>query len=64
MVMTRKALPNPKTTEKIEQVAIQLGASSGQIYQWRRRGVSAAWRIKIVQASSGKVKLTDFPEVI
>lgn len=62
--MTKKALPNPKTTPEIEQVAKNLGATIGAIYQWRRRGVSAAWRIKIVQASNNKIKLTDFPEAI
>ena len=60
--MTRKTLPNPKTTEKIEQIAMELGANRNSIYQWRRRSVPAAWRIKIVTASKGKVKLTDFPE--
>ena len=62
--MTRKALPNPKTTDKIEQIAKELGASRGSIYQWRRRGVPAAWRIKIVSASNSKVKLSDFPEAL
>lgn len=32
------------------------------LYQWRRRGVSLRWRIKIVQASKGTVKLSDFPD--
>lgn len=60
--MTRQLLPNPLTTETIEQIATKLGANRNCIYQWRRRGVPPAWRIKIVTASKGKVKLKDFPE--
>ena len=52
------------TTDKIEQIAKELGATRGSIYQWRRRGVPAAWRIKIVSASSNKIKLSDFPEAL
>ena len=57
-----KLLLNPKTTDLIERIAIDQGAQRSTIYQWRRRGVPAAWRIKIVTASRGKVKLSDFPE--
>lgn len=60
--MPRKLLPNPKTTDIIERVALDSGAQRATVYQWRRRGVPPAWRIKIVTASRGKVKLTDFPE--
>lgn len=60
--MTRKLLTNPKTTEASERIAINLGAPMASIYQWRRRGIPAAWRIKIVKAAKGRIKLTDFPE--
>jgi len=60
--MTRRLLKKPKTTEPIERIALSLGANMSTIYQWRRRGVPAAWRIKVVKAARGNVKLTDFPE--
>ena len=59
--MTRRVNKNPKTTEPIERIALGLGAQMATIYQWRRRGTPAAWKIKIVQASKGRIKLTDFP---
>jgi len=60
--MTRRLNPTPKTTEPIERIALSLGANMSTIYQWRRRGTPAAWRIKIVKAAKGRIKLTDFPE--
>ena len=44
-----------------ERVAIDNGALQSTVYQWRRRGVPAAWKIKIIVASRGRVKLKDFP---
>jgi hypothetical protein len=58
--MSKNLIPNPKTTDSIERVAIDLGARRATIYQWRRRGVPAAWQIKIVTASKGRIKLKDF----
>jgi len=50
------------TNPKIEQLALRLGVPMNTLYQWRRRGVSLRWRIKIVQASKGAIKLSDFPD--
>lgn len=61
--MTRKLLPIHYTTPEIEQLALELGARKPTIYQWRRRGVPASWKIKIFARGidTGKVvKLSDF----
>ena len=47
------------------KVAVRLGASHHAVKKWRQRGVPHKWRIAIVGASDGLVRLCDFlPEVV
>jgi hypothetical protein len=47
-------------TPEMEDLALRLGAHQVTVWSWRRRGVSLAWQIKLVQASNGKIKFEDF----
>ena len=49
-----------KTTDKIEQEALRLGAKMANIYVWRIRGIPQTWRTVIINASRGRVTEADF----
>lgn len=59
--MGRRQLPGKLTTDDIEDAALSMGAKLETVWQWRRRGVPLAWRIKITQANK-KIGFSDFPE--
>lgn len=40
-------------TKDVEAKLLALGASKTNVFKWRRRGVPAAWRLKLLEAESG-----------
>ena len=56
------AIPLEKryVTPEMEDWALSMGANQVTVWSWRRRGVPLAWRIKLVEASEGKIKFSDF----
>jgi hypothetical protein len=41
-----------KLRKRIEEAALEMGASMDAVYKWRRRGVPHHWRVKLL--SSGR----------
>jgi hypothetical protein len=39
-------------TKDVEAKLLDLGACKTNIFKWRRRGVPAAWRLKLLEAES------------
>jgi len=58
--MSREPLEIRYTTPEMERLALRMGAYKVTVWSWRRRGCPLAWQIKLVQASKGKIKFSDF----
>jgi hypothetical protein len=50
--------------EHVEATAARLGVNADAVRKWRERGaVPAKWHIRLISASKGKIRLSDFAEV-
>lgn len=56
------AIPLEKryVTPEMEEWALSMGANQVTVWSWRRRGCPLPWQIKLVEASEGKFKFSDF----
>lgn len=47
--------------EQVEATAAKLGVNADAVRKWRERGaVPAKWHIRLIAASKGKIRLSDF----